>query len=435
MSEESATLLKQGIQALKQGQRQQARELLMKVVELDEQNVAAWLWLSGAVDAPRDQMVCLENALTLEPDNAAAQRGLEHLTSQHPELVTKEPDASAPEPPPSPAEPPDWAGAIWEDEPTDLPDAEASFEPEEPEPQDSVKVCPHCGTENPDWRASCSSCGKPLDLQEEEEPFVVPEPEEFHYPADSEPGEVVLAEEYSDRPKGLLTIGAAWMAALTLNKRGAYEHEVFGASTWRTIVGLVVGSIMIPAIVFVLIGVILTASNTGDLLGMLASLVGTPVLLVCWGVPAAIGIIIQFYLWSFGIFLIARLVGGKGSFVVHSQLLSIAYSASTLLGSLLGMVGSAIFVILADIAPEVSLLGLLLAGLFGFGIAAYSLLMNGQALSVAHRFSWIGGIGVLILSSLLYGLLIILAVLLLVMATGFTIQDLQSLQNLAVLFL
>jgi len=43
-------LLKQGIAALKAGHKAEARSLLAKVVEQDERNEAAWLWLSGAVE-------------------------------------------------------------------------------------------------------------------------------------------------------------------------------------------------------------------------------------------------------------------------------------------------------------------------------------------------------------------------------------------------
>ena len=64
--------LRAGIAAAKAGQRERARTLLMRVVEQDEENVSAWLWLSGVVDSLDDREVCLENVLTLDPDNDAA---------------------------------------------------------------------------------------------------------------------------------------------------------------------------------------------------------------------------------------------------------------------------------------------------------------------------------------------------------------------------
>lgn len=46
----SEKLLKQGVAALKAGRKGEARDLLTQVVEQDERNEMAWLWLSGAVE-------------------------------------------------------------------------------------------------------------------------------------------------------------------------------------------------------------------------------------------------------------------------------------------------------------------------------------------------------------------------------------------------
>ena len=70
-------LLSRGIAAAKAKQRHRAREYLMKVVELDEGNEQAWLWLSGVMDALEDQRICLENVLVINPQNAHARAGLQ----------------------------------------------------------------------------------------------------------------------------------------------------------------------------------------------------------------------------------------------------------------------------------------------------------------------------------------------------------------------
>jgi tetratricopeptide (TPR) repeat protein len=75
-------MLRQGVAAAKAGQRERARELLMRVVDLDERNATAWLWLSGVVDSLDDREICMENVLTIDPDNAAARRGLELVRQQ-----------------------------------------------------------------------------------------------------------------------------------------------------------------------------------------------------------------------------------------------------------------------------------------------------------------------------------------------------------------
>ena len=51
------TWLRQGIAAARAGQQAQAREMLMQVVEIDEENLLAWLWLSGVVDSLEDRVV------------------------------------------------------------------------------------------------------------------------------------------------------------------------------------------------------------------------------------------------------------------------------------------------------------------------------------------------------------------------------------------
>lgn len=79
MDEQVAEWLYDGALALTQGKKELARDLLMKVVEADETIEEAWLWLSGAVDEVEDQQTALENVLALNPNNAAAKRGLEWL--------------------------------------------------------------------------------------------------------------------------------------------------------------------------------------------------------------------------------------------------------------------------------------------------------------------------------------------------------------------
>jgi tetratricopeptide (TPR) repeat protein len=74
--------LREGIAAAKAGQRERARDLLMRIVDQDERNVAAWLWLSGVVDSLEDKEIALENVLAVEPDNAPARKGLTWVRQQ-----------------------------------------------------------------------------------------------------------------------------------------------------------------------------------------------------------------------------------------------------------------------------------------------------------------------------------------------------------------
>jgi len=76
------TWLKTGITAVKNGDRQQGREWLEKVLEVDERNKQAWLWLSGAVETDEERQICLENVLAIDPENALAKKGLARLAQQ-----------------------------------------------------------------------------------------------------------------------------------------------------------------------------------------------------------------------------------------------------------------------------------------------------------------------------------------------------------------
>lgn len=74
-------LLRQGIEAARSGRLAEARDLLEQVVERDERQAAAWLWLSEVTESPEDQVNCLQNALALDPDNVEAQTRLMSLSS------------------------------------------------------------------------------------------------------------------------------------------------------------------------------------------------------------------------------------------------------------------------------------------------------------------------------------------------------------------
>jgi len=74
--------LRDGIAAAKAGQRAEARELLLRVVEANEQSEQAWLWLSGVVDSDEDRLIALENVLALNPDNAQALAGIKWVQGQ-----------------------------------------------------------------------------------------------------------------------------------------------------------------------------------------------------------------------------------------------------------------------------------------------------------------------------------------------------------------
>ena len=101
MSDDMARMLYEGAVAVREGRHADAQGLLLQVIERDEQNELAWLWLSGAMDDPTDQQVALENVLAINPDNAAARGGLTWLQSRYGNLTAEMPAVSGEwEPPP-----------------------------------------------------------------------------------------------------------------------------------------------------------------------------------------------------------------------------------------------------------------------------------------------------------------------------------------------
>lgn len=74
-------LLAQGVASAQAGHRPQAYELLLSVVELDQRNELGWLWLSTVTDNVDDQLICLENVLTINPSNTLARERLAALSA------------------------------------------------------------------------------------------------------------------------------------------------------------------------------------------------------------------------------------------------------------------------------------------------------------------------------------------------------------------
>ena len=76
----TADIMLQQAQALiKAGRRADARPMLEQIVNADDQNEQAWLWLSACVESLEEQRICLENVLMLNPGNQKAIKGLETI--------------------------------------------------------------------------------------------------------------------------------------------------------------------------------------------------------------------------------------------------------------------------------------------------------------------------------------------------------------------
>lgn len=62
--------------ALQQGDKAHAKDILTRLLKTDQNNATYWVWMSAAVDTPKERIYCLQTALKLDPENGIAKRGL-----------------------------------------------------------------------------------------------------------------------------------------------------------------------------------------------------------------------------------------------------------------------------------------------------------------------------------------------------------------------
>lgn len=79
-------LLSAGVDAVKEERLDEARDLLYQVVDLDEHNEKAWLWLSGVVEGIDERIVCLESVVAINSHHELARQGLRYLQTRRREL-------------------------------------------------------------------------------------------------------------------------------------------------------------------------------------------------------------------------------------------------------------------------------------------------------------------------------------------------------------
>lgn len=79
--EEIQQKLRAGIEASKNGDRATARRLLEQVIDLDENNEMAWIWLASSVNTVAERRACLQRVLQINPNNPRAREALQRLDS------------------------------------------------------------------------------------------------------------------------------------------------------------------------------------------------------------------------------------------------------------------------------------------------------------------------------------------------------------------
>jgi tetratricopeptide (TPR) repeat protein len=69
-------VFQEAVDALRGGNKARARELLTGLLKDDQNNAEYWTWLSAAMETPKERIYCLQTALKLDPEHAAAKQGL-----------------------------------------------------------------------------------------------------------------------------------------------------------------------------------------------------------------------------------------------------------------------------------------------------------------------------------------------------------------------
>ena len=92
----SNDMLQQGIAAARSGQRALARQLFVRVIQADQYNDEAWVWLAGVVDDPADMRRCLQQALRINPLNPHARQGIAWLDQKARQAQKTSSSAGAP---------------------------------------------------------------------------------------------------------------------------------------------------------------------------------------------------------------------------------------------------------------------------------------------------------------------------------------------------
>lgn len=82
-------LLQDAIAAIRSGDKETARQLLLEITGSDPNNENAWLWMTQVVSSKDERIKYLQNVLRINPNNESAKRGLAQLQPQSLELENK----------------------------------------------------------------------------------------------------------------------------------------------------------------------------------------------------------------------------------------------------------------------------------------------------------------------------------------------------------
>lgn len=398
---ESERLYREGVAAIRTGDKATARTLLSQAVELDQTNEQAWLWLSAAVEDVQERIICLENVLTLNPHNEAARLGLEKLGRPVPAPAAPAASPAAPTYAPAPSPPAAW-------EPTSSPEPTVAQESE------ARPTLEHASSRVAEMLSQLGERKKQDDSGDSWRKGL--------YDPDME-SQGAYGKFVRERPivkPGILDLFNLWGNMLWFNLGEDFENEVRHGNIWHIPLNITAASIIsgISSILFVIVLSTLFAGGNQPRLfesvydSMIASSGGDPAVAAAWNdvlasfrqatgglilralIYAVINIPIAFIVLFFRgwvIDFVAGLLGGKGDVIQTLHAITLAAIVSAL----------------AQL-PVMFLLPFLPVGaalLVYAGIGLYPFVVEALAVSKVHKFGLFASFGTLILSGLGLGVL------------------------------
>jgi hypothetical protein len=343
----------------------------------------AWLWLSAAVDTRDDQIVALENVLTINPDNQAARRGLQKLGASIPEPQPPPPPAA---PPPAPEPPPAVPARR-----SLLTAVESHGAPIQPEA--SPRASRHLSEEE-SWRAqlavptletvpealTAASTGEAWQKALERQEAVLKAAEE---PSSAEPTE----------SRSILDLFDAWAAALIFKVEGTYEKQVQSGNVGHTLVSLAFAGVLSGVATLLMLLLVIGPMGGVEGLLMMADVPADPAtirevsqFLNMMGIGLAavvfLGTIIGQLINGSFVHLGARILGGEGEWFQTLSGLSLA----TVAGQIVYLVPTVLLIGTTFLGVSFATVSSVI-NLASFVLGIYQTALNIVAVKTAHNFS------------------------------------------------
>jgi hypothetical protein len=115
---EPESILQLGIEAARDGNKEEARNLFRLLTRQEPRNTQAWLWLAGVAESREERQAALEHVIELEPNNDMAIKGLQALGVRVPSgSVVSVPAVPPPAPTPVTPSAPDRYADFDDDDP------------------------------------------------------------------------------------------------------------------------------------------------------------------------------------------------------------------------------------------------------------------------------------------------------------------------------